>query len=208
MIRTSLSLALATLTLSCGGSTSKTPTNNPVDPVAANRVDLTISSVTLADDCGSAPTTEPPEPEAPQASMQKPSADMSSAKAGASASMADEGERACEQSSVQLRVANGTAAASAIKIRKVELLDDSGKVLGELVARAPSLWVDDTYRPWDEQLAANKVLQVSYALSAPAVVRGGTYTVRVVIAAAGGERTIEQRTTLQAEASLPPGAVT
>lgn len=49
---------------------------------------------------------------------------------------------------------------------------------------------------------------MSYALSAPNVMRGATYTVRVVIGAADGERTLEQKTTLHAEASLPPGVVT
>ena len=171
--------------------------------------DLSIASVTLADDCGTGPTAEPPVAEA--GSMQQPAGPAgereSMSKGSARASMS--GDRACEQSSVQLRVANGTTAASAISIKKVEVLTESGDVIGELQWRTPSRWVDDAYQAWDEQVAPSQVLQVSYSLTAPGpVLPGSTYTVRVTVAAGDGERTIETKTTLQAEASLPPGAVT
>jgi hypothetical protein len=118
------------------------------------------------------------------------------------------GARACQQSSIQLRVANGTAESAKVVIQKVELLDDSGAPVGELTAREPSQWAGDTYQAWDEQVAPSGELQVSYALSAPNVMRGATYTVRVTIVTGDGERTLEQQTTLEAEGSLPPGAVT
>lgn len=199
MIRPTLLLLLSTLTLSCGGSPSAPRTPNPT----AGQVDLSIASITLADDCGTRPTA------APVSSAQKRSGDVSMSDSPHFASVASQERRACEQSSVQLRVANGTEAPSKITIKKIELLDEGGAVIGELTPRDASQWSSDTYQPWDEQVAANQTLQVSYALSRPAVSPGGTYTVRLVVAAGdGGERTIEQRTTLQAEASLPPGAVT
>lgn len=212
-ILTTLSaLALAAITLSCGGSpaspigplSSSPPPTSPVSPTAeAGRVDITISSVTLADDCGTGPSTRPEARsiEAERSSSQK----IAPPSAGARASM---GDRACEQSSVQLRVANGTKAPSTVTIKKVQVLEESGTVLGDLTARAPSYWTGDAYEAWDGKVAPDQVLQVGYALSHPAVRPGGTYIVRVTIASDAGDQTLEQRATLEAEASLPPGAVT
>jgi hypothetical protein len=119
------------------------------------------------------------------------------------------GDRACEQSSVQLRVASGKAEVSTLAIKTIELLDENGGKLRDLTPRDPSLWSENGYVPWDQQIAPQAVLQVSYALSAPFASSGGTYTVRVVVTAGDGtDRTIEQKLTLEAEASLPPGAVT
>ncbi|MBA3463543.1 MAG: hypothetical protein H0T46_26540 [Deltaproteobacteria bacterium] len=199
LLRTTLLASLTVFAVACGGAKpQQPPTNKP----APNAVDVSIASVTLADDCGTAPTTMPP----PRSSMrQKPStefADMAAPSAGAMA------RRRCEQSSVQLRVENGTAAASDISIKKVELLDESGNVLGELTPREPSKWTGDSYQPWDGKVDAAQTLQISYSLSQPAVSDGGTYTVRVTIASAEGDKTLETKKTLEAPASLPPGAVT
>ncbi len=199
-LRPVLFLAISSLSLACGGS--KAPDTTP--PVAASAVEVSIASVTLADDCGTGPTTVPPEP-APAAAMAEPAAGDVAQGASAKMSLA---RRACEQSSIQLRVANATGAAAKVAIQKVELIDGSGATIGELTPRDPSRWSDDSYQAWDEEVAATQVLQVSYALSAPLVVRGATYTVRVTLAAGDDKRTLEQQTTLEAEASLPPGAVT
>lgn len=203
-IRSSLFLALAAFVLSCGGS--KPPPSGPSNQ--AGEVGLTISSVTLADDCGTGPTTEPDdESEVALAAPPVQAGEAASQAYEPGASMSQR-KRACEQSSVQLRVENGTKAGAAIEVKKVELLDESGGVIGELEAREPSRWAEDVYEPWNQQVAPTQVLQVSYALSAPAVHAGGTYTVRVTIASGDGERTLERKTTLEAPASLPPGAVT
>lgn len=189
------------LFVACGSSSA--PVTTP--PKNLPKVDVAIAAVTLADDCGSGPTMPPAEDEAPQASQDRASTTVS---AGASMSMA---KRACEQSSIQLRVANTTTGAAKVAIQRIELYDDSGTKVGELTPRAPSRWsaTDYTYASWDEQVAANETLQVSYALSAPGVSRGATYTVKLVVTAGdGNERTLEQKTTLEAEASLPPGVVT
>ena len=197
LLRSTLLASLAAFAVACGGK-STPPTHKPVP----NSVDVSIASVTLADDCGTPPTTMPPV----QSSMQeKPSPELGDMEAGASMSMA---KRRCEQSSVQLRVANGTAAASDITIKKVELLDASGNVLGELTPRDASKWTGDAYQPWDGKVDAAQTLQISYSLSQPSVSDGGTYTVRVTVASAEGDKTLETKTTLEAPASLPPGAVT
>ena len=193
-LRPALFLALSAVAWSCGPSSapSTTPPTN-----TREGVDVTISSVTLADDCGSGPMTEPSEPAASR------SADVS-----AGAALREAGDRACEQSSIQLRVANATGDESTLAIHKIELIDDSGTLVAELTSRSPSRWANDTYQEWDERIAAHETLQVSYALSAPYVARGATYTVRVTVATAEGEETLEQRATIEAEASLPPDVVT
>ena len=192
-------LASLVFAAACGGKTTQPPTNKPVP----NTVDVAIASVTLADDCGTGPTTMPP---AQSSRAYKPSTELADmAEPARGASMA---KRMCEQSSVQLRVANGTQAASDITVKKVEVLDDSGNVVGELVPREPSKWTGDAYQPWDGKVDAAQTLQVSYALSQPSVSAGSTYTVRVIIGSAEGDKTLETKTTLEAPASLPPGAVT
>jgi hypothetical protein len=206
MLRSTLPLALLALATSCWRSKSPTPQQPDPNPTPG-AVDVSIASVTLSDDCNQPPVTVPPPmPAAKQASAPRSAADAPSA--GASMSMM-EGDRACEQSSVQLRVANGTSDVSKVAIKKIELLDENGSKLRDLTPRDPSLWAENGYVPWDEQVASQSVIQVSYALSAPGASSGGTYTVRVVVTAGDGtDRTIESKLTLEAEASLPPGAVT
>ncbi|HUQ01677.1 MAG TPA: hypothetical protein VM261_04240 [Kofleriaceae bacterium] len=195
-------IAVSATALACG---AKSDPGTTTPPTKAAKVDIAIASVSLADDCGHGPTVAPPEPAQAQAQAPAPSAVAGDMAAGASMSMA---KRACEQSSIQLRVANSTSNASKVTVQKVELLDESGNLVAELTPRDPSRWTEDSYQTWDEQVAASETLAVSYALSAPNVMRGATYTVRVVIASADGERTLETQTTLEAEASLPPGVVT
>jgi hypothetical protein len=198
IIRPSLFLAIVASLSACGASTA--PKTEP--PVQNDAVDVTIASVTLADDCGTAPTAIPEEP---AASMDQPMGDMAG---GYASSSQASGKRMCIQSSIQLRVANGTDAPSKVVVQKVELVDESGEVIGELTTHDPSRWDDDAYHAWDEQVAPSETLQVSYALSAAGVSRGATYTVRVTVAAGADERTLEQPVTLEAEGSMPPDAVT
>jgi hypothetical protein len=205
-----LFLAVSTAALACGSSHEPDTTTPPITKKAA-KVDVAIESVTLADDCGGGPMIPPPA--LPEPEEKTASASMSQRKAAPSASMAGDvamGARACEQSSIQLRVTNSSDAASKVTVQKVELLDASGTKVADLTPRAPSKWAADdyTYQTWNEEVAPNATLQVSYALNAPHVARGETYTVRVVIGAAGEEQTLETKTTLEFEASLPPGVVT
>lgn len=210
-IRPVLFLAISAAALACGSSSEPdtTPPKNP--PKVAAAVEVSIASVTLADDCGTGPTQAPPADEpvqtaqAPAASQTQAGASAKRVAPGSSMSM---GDRACEQSSIQLRVANTSGADSKVVIQKIEILDGDGTMVGELTPRAPSKWNNDTYESWDEQVAAGSTLSVSYALSAPSVSRGATYTVRVIVAADGGAQTLERPVTLHAEASLPPGVVT
>lgn len=213
-IRPALFLAISAAALACGGSSDPDTTPPKIPPKAKAAVEVSIASVTLADDCGHGPTQAPPAADEPLQTAQAPAQPAASeTQAGASARMAkgasmSMADRACEQSSIQLRVANTTDADSKVVIQKIEILDGNGEKVGDLTPRAPSRWTDDTYEAWDEQVAAGATLSVSYALSAPGVSRGETYTVRVIVAADGGAQTLERAVTLHAEASLPPGVVT
>jgi hypothetical protein len=193
-------VAISATALACGG---KTEPGTTTPPATTAKVDISIASVALADDCGHGPTVAPPEPT--PAPAPAPAAASQDIAAGAAMSMA---KRACQQSSIQLRVANSTDAASKVTVQKVEILDEAGNKVAELTPRDPSRWADDSYQTWDEQVGASETLAVSYALSAPGVTRGATYTVRVVVGSAAGEQTLETKTILEAEASLPPGVVT
>jgi hypothetical protein len=198
-LRRAFFLALTGVAFSCGASSEPTtvPPSNTSD-----QLEITISSVTLADDCGTGPSASVSASQSMAEDM-----DVSSRSAGAAMKVAA-GDRACEQSTIQLRIANGEADAATVRIRTIEVIDENGQRVAELTARDPSRWVGDSYQAWDEQVAAAQTLEVSYALSAPYVARGATYTVRVTVAAGDSERTLEQRATLEAEASMPPDAVT
>jgi hypothetical protein len=226
-IRNALFLSATALLFSCGGAGA--PPENPKPEPIGNKgsgLDVAIASVTLADDCGTGPTTAPPvssadfaEPPAGDSSMQEPASSSQSSVAGKrkpsggpgfAASDISAGARACEQSSIQLRVANAGAEGAKVTLQKVEILDESGNPISEVTPREPSQWVADsyTYQGWNEQVAPSETLQVSYALSSAVLLRGATYTVRVTVLAGDKEQTLEQKTTLEFEASMPPDAVT
>ncbi|MBK9071926.1 MAG: hypothetical protein IPL79_13125 [Myxococcales bacterium] len=190
-------------------------------PKAASlEVDLTVSSVNLGSDCPdpvAAKPAAPPMADSPaaRAANQAPSSAVPSSppalaaeaessevsakrRAGFAASdCAGEGcgrgFGPCQQSSMQLALAaKGTGSATKIEIVKVELLDASGAVIGELAARRPQLWQDASgnYGPWDGNVATAGDLKAMFSLSAPdwSKVPGGRYgsaaglSVRVTVA--------------------------
>lgn len=211
-LRSTLSFAVLTLTACWQAPAPETPQRPETPPTPTGKLEVSIASVTLADDCAQPPSVPPPAPAAKplQESEAGRSSSQPAGKVAPGASIAlSMGDRACEQSSVQLRVANSTQDRSKLVIQRIELLDERGEKLRDLEMRDPSLWAQDGYVPWDQSIAPASVLQVSYALSAPGASAGGTYTVRVLVSTSDGtKRTLEQKLTLEAEASLPPGAVT
>lgn len=213
-LRSSLFAVVTAIVASCGGSqtppTQEPPITRPADPeptVKVGGLDLAVASVSLADDCGGGPTGAP-----------VPAAEVAPGPAAGDSSITEEdqmaqqkmaaGARACEQSTLQLRVANTSDAAAGIKITKVEVVDESGAVVGELTPRAPSQWTGDTYAAWDEQVAPAQTVQASYALSSSPLGRGATYTVRITVASGDAQETVERKVTLEAFAEMPPDVVT
>jgi hypothetical protein len=148
------------------------------EPVTQMPVEITVSSVTLGNDCG------PPE----EAESERQS------KSGARARVSED-EAECVQTALQLAIKAG-AQASALRVKKVELVAPDGKVQ-TLRAFAPTTWSQrGVYKPWDQSIAANTAMQVSYSLASPSwaalggrwEAAGKTFQVRVTLAIDSAER--------------------
>lgn len=158
LLRTGAAVIVSTL-LACAShegpsSTIYTPEISPSALIVA------VASVQLNQDC--------PDPPAPTAVAQEesPGAMMP----GASMEMGPGGgSMPCAQSTVQLSVTNEGAMPGKLQILSIRLLDAaSGRELGTLVGRGPSLWNDATgYQAWDERIDPGATLKVSYKLADP-----------------------------------------
>jgi hypothetical protein len=184
-------IALAALA-GCGG---KAP---------AGGVAVELAGVTLADECGTG--ARPPKPpntvaERVQRDMDKPAASM--AKCAGPNCGGSYAPQACEQTSMQLSLRSAVGTPTTIHVKQVELLDKDGKVLEILTATSPSRWDDrGVYGSWDETVAANQTLAVSYTLSSPhwdrvAESRWKAHTkafaLRVTITAGDAEQTVDKQ---------------
>ena len=99
--------------------------------------------------------------------------------------------------------ATNTSGTTAVRIKKVELLDADGKALGELAASSPMRWsYRGAYDPWDQNIAPNEQLAISYILASPAwnAMEGGQYgqankmfQLRVTVAIGAKDRVIEKK---------------
>ncbi len=123
--------------------------------------------------------------------------------------------RVCEQTSMQLSVvAAADAEKTQLTVAKVELYDDKGALLGELTARAPSVWGDDgSYQAWDESIAGGQELSVSYALSQPpwgdiSDRRDRTYVLKAALTINGDEELVQREVEVAAPTILPPNVKT
>lgn len=176
------------------------PVTDPTPP-AAGAVTVQMTAATLADDCGGPPAA--------------PKAKAKEMAAGASSRRGAMAPRACEQSSMQLSVvAAAGGAASQLAVKKVELFDDKGTLIGELTARTPSVWDESgTYQVWDQSVAPGQELSVSYALSEPPWRsvpdrRNRNYVLKAVITVGGGEQAIQRDVQVDAPTILPPNVKT
>ncbi len=195
--------ALATLT-ACSSSTNKPRPGQPLSgPTSSGptaqlpTLRVAIASLTLADDCA---------PAVPLAEAKTAlGAASQSAREGDSSRM--DQDRACEQTTLQLQLTSANPnQASKVNLRTIELLDDTGKVLGELTARAPSRWHDTgKYVVWDQTVAGNETVKASWPLSQPAwekygltraAAAGRTFRVRVTITTDGNDQVVAGQATV------------
>jgi hypothetical protein len=190
MSRPSGLLTLAALS-ACGTSTA-----GPADDVMVN-----LASVTLGDDCGG----RLPAPVIQKADSEK--RDEAKRRPDASADADGWGDFGCAQTSMQLSITtHPQLKATGIKIKKVELLDDKGKLLEMLVASKPSKWTGKAYAAWNESVTANERTVTSYLLSTPTWNKlGGRRTahtkkfqLRVTLGVGAKDRTIEKKVTASA----------
>lgn len=182
------------------------PTTPEPTPPASAAVTVQMTAATLADDCGGPPP-------APRATQKEKAAKSTTSKGDAAKGA--KAKRACQQSSMQLSlVAAAGGAASQLAVKKVELFDDKGALIGELTARSPSVWdASGTYQVWDQSIAPGQELSVSYALSEPpwhAVPdrRNRGYVLKAVITVGGGEQAVQRDVEVDAPTILPPNVKT
>lgn len=171
------------------------------DPEEADEADelaivVQMTAATLADDCG-----------IPAAA---PKAKRGRTSSGARARMA----RRCGKSSIQLSVAaTQDAEAAKVTVKSVELLLESGTSLGMLEAQTPTVWSDNGYEAWDENVDPGEDLSVSYTLaqldwSQVKDRANQTFTVKAVVSIGGSDQTVERDVTVHTPTSLPPNVRT
>ena len=103
-----------------------------------------------------------------------------------------------------------------VKIKRVELLDDKGKVLDTLTATVATQWdaKKGAYTAWDGSLSANDTIKSSYRLSSPKwgklggrmVAQQRSYQLRVVVTVGGSDRVLEKQAIIPAH--IEPMVVT
>lgn len=114
-----------------------------------------------------------------------------------------------------MQLAVRASAIAKIEIKSVELLDESGKSLGMLASRSPTKWSASAsrYEAWDEMLAADAPVKVSYVLQQPNWAKIGnrwnrTYTLKTVVSIGGVDKSVTKNVTLQAPTILSPNVRT
>lgn len=193
--------------------------SQPQPKPAPGAISVDVASVSLADNCpdpvvAAAPPANPV-PSAPSPGSMHSSQEGEAIPGSKPSFESRSRQEVCEQTRMQLSIKS--EGAGAIQIKRVELLDKSGKSVGVLAARNPTLWTNDTYVPWNQQVAAGQQLTASYSLTAPNwEALGGrdpsaTYRVRVTVSVGGEERTVDKAATVMIDAPAlpePPGVVT
>ncbi|MFN0246058.1 MAG: hypothetical protein ACKV2T_04070 [Kofleriaceae bacterium] len=169
---------------------------------------VTLMSVTFGDDCGGTPPGEAP------ASMAPPNRRAPSAPAQDIARPSDEAPGAyryrCNQTSMQLSIAAANRDAN-VEIKSVEVIDESGKSLGTLVASKPTRWSDTSsaYEAWDQKVATKQTALVSYVLTQPSFINrwdshDRMYTVKVTAAVGGVAQSLQTTVMVVAQPAPVP----
>lgn len=165
-------------------------------------VEVALAAVTLGDDCGDDAVMPPPVASA------KPPVEAPTAVAPV------DYRPHCDQTAMQLSLrASSGEAPTTVRVTKVELLDDAGRVLAQLASRAPTRWTTDgTYVAWDQTIAPNQTLAASYALAAPnwdALTNGRwnahskTFRLRVTMTIGSSARTVDKQSITPARLDPP-----
>jgi hypothetical protein len=197
-MRTLALLAIGSLVMACGSRvepTGSTPSS----------VEAAIASATLGNDCGYSSSSS---------GAFAPSGDCAEPPASTDAGYRGGCGGACQQSNVQLALANGGSTKSAISVTAVYLLDaTTGARLDDVDARNARIWTGSSYTSWDGALAAGATAKVSYDMTQFdwTKIGGGNswntysrrYKLEVVLRVDGGERTL-----VSGELSREPEVVT
>jgi hypothetical protein len=195
---------LSLLILAGCWTSSQTTTTQPTTP----DVSVELAAVTLGDDCGDAPNFQPPVTKpspnrrAPSAGPMAPPASMAPCAVGQT-NCGLSHHRHCDQTSMQISLRAGEGAASTnVRVKKVELLDQRGKVLAALESSGPAKWTGSSYVAWDQQIVGGETLAATYSLSSPnweTLTNGRwnahskTFQLRVTLAVGSADRTVEKQ---------------
>ena len=100
-----------------------------------------------------------------------------------------------------------------LRVKRVEVFDDTGKLVGTLTPRSPSRWSGGSYVAWDQKIAPAQVLSVSYPLTQPDWSKvnerfNKSYTIKAIVTVSGKDHALERDVYVAGHARLPPGAVT
>jgi hypothetical protein len=197
-------LALSAAGCTKASTANETPNNTDRGAAPRAKATVTLTSVAFADDCGG--TAPQQAPIAPAASTMRvaPADEAAPAKASDVAA-----RRRCEQTSMQLAIA--AAAETTVRIKSVEVFDESGKSLGLLSASKPTRWIDarSAYEAWDEMVVAGETARASYVLSQPGFVdrydsHDRTYTVKVVAAVGDVDQPLQTTVMIVAQPAPVP----
>ncbi len=111
---------------------------------------------------------EPP-PKAPEITVGLASTRLGSDCNEARSEETKPGERIpCDQTAVQLSIRSAASALpTTIKLKRVELLDRSGKLIEVLSSHSPSRWGTESFVAWDERSVPGQTMSVGYKLSSP-----------------------------------------
>lgn len=195
------------------------PASSPA-MTAKGEVVVQMTSATLGEDCGGTGAPYSPPPRSEGAPLRAPAQERSAGPAGDSAQKSSMSEqRVCQQTSMQLSVVTAAGGEGRVlRVKKVELFDDTGKKIGDLTPRTPMVWSEKAseYTAWNEKVAPGANLSVSYALSAPnwsGVLNrwGKTFVLKAVVTVDGSDQSVQhtaEPVRIEAPTHLPPGAVT
>ena len=160
MFKPTLAITLAALLASCSAQDDSKPTLGPTPQPGTGTepqpgletpsptVVATIASVQLQEDC--------PDAVAPST----PSAMSAPADRAA-------GPAPCTQSRIQISFEADAVGQAGVSLAAVRLLSVDGKLLSNIPSRAPSLWSDNGYTPWDQIVPQGAAIQASYKIAPP-----------------------------------------
>jgi hypothetical protein len=175
-----------------------------IEKPAPPRVTVAMAAATIADDCGPGAPHAPPsalpdsvEPKSVEPTWSKGDRAMDDVKAA-------KAKRRCEQTSMQLSITTTSGAPVSVKVKRVELYDEAGRLVELLAARDPSIWSDQgSYVTWDERISRGGTWSVSYALSRPSLEeddrRDKAYVVRAHVTVDGEDQTVDREVVVQRE---------
>jgi len=153
MFKPTLAITLAALLASCSAQDDGKPTLVPTPQTETETkkpsptIVATIASVQLQEDC-------------PDAVPSTPSAMSAPADRAA-------GPAPCTQSRIQISLEADAVGQAQVSLTAVRLLSADGTLLSSIPSRAPSLWSDNGYTPWDQVVPQGTAIQASYKIAPP-----------------------------------------